>query len=257
MSNCKVVCLGGGSRYFRRALPDLVMCDDLSGSEIVLYDIDAEKVERMAAMGRRLSECASTEFVVRATSDLADAVDGADFAISSIAGSRRGAQHARGLLRELPGSARSGYRCVRRATPLWFPRLNEIQCMAKRIISCKVVSHGIYKNWDRESRDLPAIEKFSDTIPFRVGIEFGYILNIKNAKGKMLHYSIGHPPFRDENGDVAPPFTGELYVRTNDWGFLLGDTVWEPVGDKVGKWRLVTTIEETVLEDRTFTIVEE
>lgn len=43
MSTKKIVCLGGGSIYFRRALSDLLICEDLSGSEIVLYDIDADK----------------------------------------------------------------------------------------------------------------------------------------------------------------------------------------------------------------------
>ena len=62
MCASKIVCLGGGSLYFRRALPDLLLNEDLAGSEIVLYDIDAEKVEFMAAMGRRLAECADTGF---------------------------------------------------------------------------------------------------------------------------------------------------------------------------------------------------
>ncbi len=87
MSAHKIVCLGGGSLYFRRALPDLLMCDDLSGSEIVLYDLDTEKAEKMATMGRRLAERTSTQFTVRAASSLSDAVDGGDFAISSIGGS--------------------------------------------------------------------------------------------------------------------------------------------------------------------------
>ena len=86
MSAKKIVCLGGGSLYFRRALPDLILHEDLSGSEIVLYDIDAEKAERMAAMGRRLASRAGTNFTLRSSADAADAVDGADFAISSIGG---------------------------------------------------------------------------------------------------------------------------------------------------------------------------
>ncbi len=83
----KIVCLGGGSLYFMRALPDLILCQDLAGSEIVLYDIDAEKAERMAATGRRLAEAAGTRFSVRAASSLQDAVEDADFALSSIGGS--------------------------------------------------------------------------------------------------------------------------------------------------------------------------
>jgi len=87
MANKKIVCLGGGSLYFTSCLPDLLLCEDLGGSEIVLYDIDAEKVELMADVARRLAEQAATGFRVRSTIDLADAVDGADFAVSSIGGS--------------------------------------------------------------------------------------------------------------------------------------------------------------------------
>jgi len=83
----KIVCLGGGSLYFPRAIGDLVQREDLAGSEIVLYDIDAEKAELMAALGRRFATQAGTRFTIRSTADLADATDGADFAISSIGGS--------------------------------------------------------------------------------------------------------------------------------------------------------------------------
>ncbi len=83
----KIVCLGGGSVYFKRAVPDLLVNRDLAGSEIVLYDIDREKVEAMADVHRGLAAEAGTGCAVRATDDLADAVDGADFAISSIGGS--------------------------------------------------------------------------------------------------------------------------------------------------------------------------
>jgi len=83
----KIVCLGGGSLYFPWAMTDLVRQDELAGSEIVLYDIDAEKVELMAKLGRRLAKEAGTQFRVRSTTNLADAVDGADFALSSIGGS--------------------------------------------------------------------------------------------------------------------------------------------------------------------------
>ena len=126
--------------------------------------------------------------------------------------------------------------------------------MAKRKITSRVVSHGIYNGWDGGSKDLPKIEKSGDTIPARVDTEFGYILNIKGARGKVLEFTIEHPPFMDENDQVVPAFKAELYVRTNDWSFFLGDKVWEPVEDKMGDWRLITAIEGTVLEDRTFTV---
>lgn len=84
--NKKVVCLGGGSRYFSRVLADLAVTEGLSGSEITLYDIDVEKAEIMAQHGARLAKESGTGLRVRACSELADAVDGADFAISSIGG---------------------------------------------------------------------------------------------------------------------------------------------------------------------------
>ena len=61
--------------------------EDLSGSEIVFYDIDAQKLELIGPTFQRLAEEAGTGFRVRWTTDLADAVDSADFAISAIGGS--------------------------------------------------------------------------------------------------------------------------------------------------------------------------
>ncbi|MFB3891706.1 MAG: hypothetical protein ACE15C_06755 [Phycisphaerae bacterium] len=87
MPSKKIVCLGGGSLYFPWTMVDLVLQQDLAGSELVLYDIDRQKAELMAGLGRRLARGAGTRFRVRATDKLADAVDGADFALSSIGGS--------------------------------------------------------------------------------------------------------------------------------------------------------------------------
>lgn len=83
----KIVCLGGGSLYFLRAIPDLLVNERLANSEIVLYDIDLAKVQVMARRHAELAEKAGTGCHVRGTDDLADALDGADFAISSIGGS--------------------------------------------------------------------------------------------------------------------------------------------------------------------------
>ena len=87
MSNKKIVCLGGGSIYFHWGMIDLVCQNDLAGSEFVLYDLDRRKIDIVAGMARRLMREAGTRMKVRATTNLADAVDGADFAISSIGGS--------------------------------------------------------------------------------------------------------------------------------------------------------------------------
>ena len=87
MPSKKIACLGGGSMYFARALPDLAVVPGIAGSEITLYDIDLEKAQIMARHGARLAVLSGTGLKVRATETLADAIDGADFAITSIGGS--------------------------------------------------------------------------------------------------------------------------------------------------------------------------
>jgi len=87
MPNKKIACLGAGSMYFARALPDLAVVPGIAGSEITLYDIDCEKAQIMARHGARLAEMSGTGLRVRACETLADAIDGADFAITSIGGS--------------------------------------------------------------------------------------------------------------------------------------------------------------------------
>lgn len=127
--------------------------------------------------------------------------------------------------------------------------------MAKPNIQINRISYGIYTTWNRESKALPKVLEFTRTIPARVDIEFGYIVNIKKGKGKQLHYCIDHPRFADKNGEPAPPFTGYEYIRTNNWHFFLGDTIWEPVQDKVGTWRLTLELEGRCVADESFTVV--
>lgn len=87
MSGVKIACLGAGSLYFPRPIGDLVVREDLAGSRLVLYDLDFERSEMMAAMGQRMTRQAGRGTQVTATADLAEALDGADFIITSIGGS--------------------------------------------------------------------------------------------------------------------------------------------------------------------------
>ena len=129
--------------------------------------------------------------------------------------------------------------------------------MARSKIQCQRVSYGIYTPWDRDTKALPKILEFTRVIPARIDIEFGCILNIKKARGKQLSYCIDHPPFRDKQGNIAPPFTGDEYVRSNDWHFFLGDTIWAPVHDKIGPWRLTFELDGQTLADELFTVIED
>ncbi len=87
MPTRKIACLGSGSKYFARTLADLVVVDDLAGSEFTLYDIDQEKSAVMVRHGCRLAELVGTGMRVRSCGTLADALDGADFALAAIGGS--------------------------------------------------------------------------------------------------------------------------------------------------------------------------
>src|SRR5262249_27884715 len=90
MPHKKIVCLGGGSLYFGSVLGNLVAHPGLAASEVPVYDLDIDKAEIMAETGRRLAREADLDLRVRACADLADAIDGADFAISSIGGGGAG-----------------------------------------------------------------------------------------------------------------------------------------------------------------------
>ncbi len=127
--------------------------------------------------------------------------------------------------------------------------------MAKAKTTWKIKSYGLYSAWDRDSRDLPEIKDFTMEIPARVGVEFGFILQIKKGRGKQIYFTIEHPPFLNESGQIAPPFTGEVYIRSNEWSFFLGDTIWEPVHDKIGPWRLIAELEGEIMADKTFQVV--
>ncbi len=103
-----------------------------------------------------------------------------------------------------------------------------------------MLSFGEYSKWDRTSRELPKIKEIITEIEAETGTEFGYVLQIKQGKGETLEFRIDHPPFAGDDGSTAPPFTGEQFVRTNDYLFYLGDCIWNPPDDKFGDWELTT-----------------
>ncbi len=118
-------------------------------------------------------------------------------------------------------------------------------------------SYGIYENWDEKSKSLPKIKTFTTNIPTQLEIEFGFILNAKKSKGKRLDWTIFHPEVPDENGYTMPPFKGVVYVRNNDWEFYLGDTVWAPIHNKIGDWRMVIECDGKIIAEKTFSLLVE
>lgn len=116
-------------------------------------------------------------------------------------------------------------------------------------------SYGEYERWDRESKKIPHILKITTDIEAESGTEFGYVLRIKNGKGTTVSFKIQHPPFTDETGEIAPPFVGEQFIRTNDYEFYLGDCLWDPLEDKMGIWELTTYFEGMVVASKKFRLV--
>ncbi len=123
--------------------------------------------------------------------------------------------------------------------------------MKKPIV--KIKNFGIYTNWNKRTseKELPELLKYTDKIPAQLQIEFGYILHIVKGKGLKIDFHIDHPPFCDKFGMIAPPFKGEMHINSNDFFFFLGDTLWEPIEDKIGAWVLKSFIKGELVAEKT------
>lgn len=80
----KIVLLGGGSAFFKTVISEFAAAEELKGSHIVLYDIHEEYMELIGKYGQRAFQQTGLDLKISWTTDLAEAVDGADFAVSSI-----------------------------------------------------------------------------------------------------------------------------------------------------------------------------
>jgi len=85
MPAVKIAFIGGGSAHWVPVLTaDLVLTTELSGSHIVLYDIDLEALELTCPLARRIAGEAGTGWHISATTDKDAALDGADYVIFCI-----------------------------------------------------------------------------------------------------------------------------------------------------------------------------
>jgi len=80
----KIVLLGGGSFYFEQVIGELATTPELAGCSVVLYDVDPKRMGLVRRAGQRIMAAVGAKLKLTATTDLARALDGADFAISSI-----------------------------------------------------------------------------------------------------------------------------------------------------------------------------
>lgn len=125
----------------------------------------------------------------------------------------------------------------------------------KPLPEVEIISYGKYTPWDRDSKSLPELLEMSEVVKAEVGVEFGMLVEIRKGKGRYLDYQIDHPPFTDEYGVPSPPFEGVHQIRTNPHIFFLGDTIWEPVADKIGAWTMSIFCEDILLASKKLQLV--
>src|SRR3954470_11272240 len=78
----KVAVVGGGSTYTPELVEGFVTRGDrLPGDELVLLDIDLERLGVVGALAERMMRRAGWSGVLRSTSDRDEALEGADFVI--------------------------------------------------------------------------------------------------------------------------------------------------------------------------------
>ncbi len=129
--------------------------------------------------------------------------------------------------------------------------------MSKLKSEVSIVSYGIYTKWDAKAKSLPKIQEFTTEVVAELDIEFGMVVNFKKAKGHKIKFCIYHPDIPDDEGNIMPPFEGEEYVGNNNWDFYLGDTIWAPVSNKLGEWRMTIELKGKLVADKTFDLIEE
>ncbi|EGA67565.1 DUF3859 domain-containing protein [Vibrio brasiliensis] len=131
--------------------------------------------------------------------------------------------------------------------------------MAKRTPVVEMASYGIYQGWDSNAKKLPQIAEFTTKVPADEDIEFGFIVNIKKAKGEVIEFCIDHPGVLGKKGQMLEPFTGDMHVGSNDWDFYLGDTIQllDPINgfeSNIGKWRMMISIKGSIVAEKTFDV---
>lgn len=119
-----------------------------------------------------------------------------------------------------------------------------------------MISYGRYTKWDKSDKKLPKLIQVTDTIPAVKDEEFGFILDFKKGKGRTIHYRIAHPPIKDDKGNLMPDFKGDYFIRTNNHQFFIGDSIWEPVNEKVGTWQITVWMDNEIIGDKKFTVFE-
>ena len=84
MTAVRIAYLGGGSTRAPGTIAALIeRAAHFADSELVLYDPDAEHLDIVARLGRRMVEAAGADLAITATADRPEALTGADIVLAS------------------------------------------------------------------------------------------------------------------------------------------------------------------------------
>ncbi|GHF43774.1 6-phospho-beta-glucosidase [Deinococcus metalli] len=100
MARVKIAYIGGGSTRAPGTLASFIrQAGNFAGSEIVLHDLDAERLDLVCALARRMAAVQGADLTFTATTDRRAALDGCDAVLSSY---RPGGFEARALDERIP-----------------------------------------------------------------------------------------------------------------------------------------------------------
>ena len=80
----KIVYIGGGSLYFEIVTAELATTSGMPPLDVYFYDIDAERNDIMCRVGERVAAKTGADIQCFQTTNMKQALDGADFAIASV-----------------------------------------------------------------------------------------------------------------------------------------------------------------------------
>lgn len=81
----KIVVIGAGSYSFgTMTVRDILECSELKGSQIVLVDINPERLDRMTRLAHRLNQTWDAEFEITSTTERREALPGADIVVGAV-----------------------------------------------------------------------------------------------------------------------------------------------------------------------------
>ncbi|MCB1155188.1 6-phospho-beta-glucosidase, partial [bacterium] len=91
----KIAIIGGGSTYTPEVIEGFINNEaDLGLTEVVLMDIDPERLGIVGAFAKRMVEHAGGKFKVKTTLDRSEAIDGASFVLTQFRVGHQRARHA-------------------------------------------------------------------------------------------------------------------------------------------------------------------